>query len=352
MNKLVIIGNGFDLAHGMKTRYQDFILWYLNDIFTKLHKMGKYSDLLFELSYQINYITIWPSNFRSTQDIEEFLKHNKDLVNINRKSDFFNLLLIKDLQYNWVDIEYEYYEYLKYLYSLLERDNFTNKQQVEEEVVKLNTQFEFLKIKLVKYLTIIESEDFKRNTEIERHIDDIFSGNTRNNTIMFLNFNYTSAIEKYLPIYSKLLYKVNYIHGKLNDNSNPIIFGFGDEIDNYYQKFENLNINNFLVNFKFLNYQKASNYSDFHNFIKRSFDVHIIGHSCGISDRVLFSRIFRTEKCQRIKIFYHEKSNTENDYIDKVYELSRHFPPNNKGKLNEIVDDFTKAKPLVKWKEL
>ena len=28
MNRLVIIGNGFDLAHGLKTSYMDFINWY------------------------------------------------------------------------------------------------------------------------------------------------------------------------------------------------------------------------------------------------------------------------------------------------------------------------------------
>jgi hypothetical protein len=28
MNRLVIIGNGFDMAHGLKTSYKDFINWY------------------------------------------------------------------------------------------------------------------------------------------------------------------------------------------------------------------------------------------------------------------------------------------------------------------------------------
>ena len=28
MNRLVLIGNGFDLAHGLKTSYKDFICWY------------------------------------------------------------------------------------------------------------------------------------------------------------------------------------------------------------------------------------------------------------------------------------------------------------------------------------
>ena len=30
MNRLVIIGNGFDIAHGLKTSYMDFINWYLD----------------------------------------------------------------------------------------------------------------------------------------------------------------------------------------------------------------------------------------------------------------------------------------------------------------------------------
>ncbi len=28
MNRLVIIGNGFNMAHGLKTSYMDFINWY------------------------------------------------------------------------------------------------------------------------------------------------------------------------------------------------------------------------------------------------------------------------------------------------------------------------------------
>ncbi|MBO7224693.1 MAG: hypothetical protein J6V35_02135 [Bacteroidales bacterium] len=28
MNRIIIVGNGFDLAHGVKTSYKDFIEWY------------------------------------------------------------------------------------------------------------------------------------------------------------------------------------------------------------------------------------------------------------------------------------------------------------------------------------
>ena len=36
MNRLVIIGNGFDLAHGLPTRYADFITWYWQYRISKL----------------------------------------------------------------------------------------------------------------------------------------------------------------------------------------------------------------------------------------------------------------------------------------------------------------------------
>ena len=36
MNRIVLIGNGFDLAHGLKTSYKDFIDWYWKDWGEKL----------------------------------------------------------------------------------------------------------------------------------------------------------------------------------------------------------------------------------------------------------------------------------------------------------------------------
>ena len=36
MNRIVLIGNGFDLAHGLKTSYKNFIDWYWKDSGEKL----------------------------------------------------------------------------------------------------------------------------------------------------------------------------------------------------------------------------------------------------------------------------------------------------------------------------
>ena len=46
MNRLILIGNGFDLAHGMKTRYYDFILFYLRNAFKSSHEKIYNDDLI------------------------------------------------------------------------------------------------------------------------------------------------------------------------------------------------------------------------------------------------------------------------------------------------------------------
>jgi len=209
MNKLVIIGNGFDLAHGMKTRYQDFILWYYNSIIDKLRTDYGYTDFLITASKTYPTLNVKPAPLASTKEIIEFLRINDSILNLEFNHEFIEKLFVDCINNNWVDIEYEYFEYLKYLYSLLERDNFTNKPQVEEEVLKLNIHFEFLKKKLVEYLNTIEAAGFKKHPEIDRHFVEIFTGNTSPNSIMFLNFNYTSSIEGYLHPYSKSIYYVN-----------------------------------------------------------------------------------------------------------------------------------------------
>jgi hypothetical protein len=67
INRIVIIGNGFDLAHGLKTRYEDFIDWYWKRWFYKLKKCPNYtiSDGLCEISLVSNEST-WSHFFYET----------------------------------------------------------------------------------------------------------------------------------------------------------------------------------------------------------------------------------------------------------------------------------------------
>ena len=125
-------------------------------------------------------------------------------------------------------------------------------------------------------------------------------------------------------------------------------FGFGDEIDGYYKKIEELNINEFLNNFKSFGYFKTKNYQNLLSFIESDlFDVEILGHSCGLSDRVLLNTIFEHKKCEAIKIHYYE-NNGQNDFTFKTQEISKHFNDGvkSKAKMRERIVDFTGCQPL------
>ena len=67
MNRLILVGNGFDLAHGLKTSYKDFIDDFWEDVIFKLD-MFKSDTLLFSNEFieisQDPFPTVDISNFK------------------------------------------------------------------------------------------------------------------------------------------------------------------------------------------------------------------------------------------------------------------------------------------------
>ena len=51
MNRLIIIGNGFDLAHGLKTSSSDFLLNYLSESLNNFFESGEFSDPLLKIRF-------------------------------------------------------------------------------------------------------------------------------------------------------------------------------------------------------------------------------------------------------------------------------------------------------------
>lgn len=132
MNKLILIGNGFDLAHGMKTSYNDFILWYLIKCYTAAYNDGEYKD---EAMYIIGDKSL-PLDIDLDNSVESFINffyEKNNLGNLiaekfktnNRSFEYVNpfkttikyklihTLLSKCTHCDWVEIENEYYEQLK-----------------------------------------------------------------------------------------------------------------------------------------------------------------------------------------------------------------------------------------------
>jgi hypothetical protein len=337
MNKLFLIGNGFDLAHGLKTRYSDFLLWFINRMINMLNDSNNktYEDDL--ISIESNGYSIREIN--SLEALKDIRKRQE--IIIKAKNKFFERILNNYLNSNWVDIEYEYYLALLDLYIKYE----THKTIDKKNATGLNHCLDLLKAQLSEYLLTIPTF-IKENDAIKvcflNEMKDIPTENA-----LFLVFNYTSTIEKYLDSIDIKKRQVIYIHGKLRDKENPIIFGYGDEMNEYYSRLEDLNENEFLKNMKSFSYFKTENYSLLRSFMESNiYKVNIIGHSCGISDRLLLNSIFCNKNCDGIRIYYYQKNQNENDYFEKTLEISRHFKSEDKARMRDLIVPFSRSNPL------
>ena len=113
-----------------------------------------------------------------------------------------------------------------------------------------------------------------------------------------------------------------------------VIFGYGDELDERYKEIKNQNNNVFLRNIKSIRYLESDNYRKMLQFIDAApFQIYIMGHSCGNSDRTLLNTLFEHKNCISIKPFYYtwtEKDKDGNEqvkdnYLEIIQNISRNF---------------------------
>lgn len=384
MNRLVLIGNGFDLAHGLKTSYKDFFYWYWSQRFNNIHKVRTKTaeDILCSMTtlgydswyYLMFYNHVQLSSYDGRQLYE--MLNNENLFAINYNSLLDNIRKSIETK-GWVDIENEYYDLLK---------NYVLKHVSIPHIESLNEQLQFLQSKLVEYLNSIEISDKLLKSEIRQKIyapinltdisieseqaliDHLSSGMNQDencwnnklrqyasncysygyvsdykkkfsdkvvlndelpdelllpNQIMLLSFNYTHT--PYLYCKDGSIFSVNQIHGDLN-NPKSVIFGYGDELDENYKTLVDKNENIFLGNIKSIKYLEADNYRKMLSFIESEpYQILIMGHSCGNSDRTLLNTLFEHKNCVSIKPYYYQKDNDHDNYIELIQNISRNF---------------------------
>lgn len=326
-NKLIIVGNGFDLAHGLKTSYKDFLDWYISTSYSRFLEKRPYSDELIKFKdSRFEFGVDLPNDSKTTEDVFEHMRQSNK-YSLEYNSHFFNELAQGLRKGIWVDVECFYYKKLKEIFSRSPL-GYDKKGALK----KLNNEFDFLIRKLGEYmnhinetlpsvssLAVYESCNFNR----------VFSSYYLKQ-IKVLNFNYTDTLiaKEYVESEDNVIY----IHGKASDLAdNPVVFGYGDETDSLYQQIEDSGDNEYLAHIKSFAYFSKSNYANLISYIDSGyFEVHIVGHSCGLSDRVLLSEIFEHKYCKSIEIYYHRHPDGSDNFKTITQEISRHFKSGNK----------------------
>ena len=146
MNRIIFVGNGFDLAHRLKTKYEDFITWYL----LRLNKISKgnnslKSDGLVEFKTKKTLDTIL--NYFKGNESPEKMREYASSGNIDIKISLLLCRILKSIQTKgWVDIEADYYAML------------VECKGKKEELKRLNKDFAIIQGLLVEYLNEIQKE--------------------------------------------------------------------------------------------------------------------------------------------------------------------------------------------------
>lgn len=415
MNRIILIGNGFDLAHGLKTSYKDFMDWYWGEWYNKLTKSSNSfeSDALCEFrlfSTTENWKEVMKTHFHHL----EYTKGKDLITEVLRKreartyeeSKFMEAIRKSINTKKWVDIEYEFYKLLSYWAKHNSPQKFNTRSDLNEQLKELTGKLvEYLKnidinqtllndgIK-EKIYTPIKPQDISINgrTGFISHIDNWVKENIKEwkhrflqynidpfdqsatideverikskmseshfdyftcktypkelllpDNILLLNFNYTNTANLYLN--NKSGFELNHIHGNL-DNPDKIIFGYGDEMDDEYPTIEKRNNNELLKNMKTIRYSETDNYRKMLSFIESApYQIFIMGHSCGNSDRTLLNTLFEHDNCVSIKPYYYKKDDGTDNYIELVQNISRNFT--DMKKMRDRVVNKTYCEPLV-----
>lgn len=348
-NRIVLIGNGFDKALGLNTSYCDFILDFLVKNLTEAFEIGnnKNTNLVSFMLKSGYEPTVSDPKFlnelRNFKTVKDLLEAVSKYVTIAYKYTFFKDIITKFEDVNWVDIEQYYYEQLKDIeFNIQNSKPMYRKGKIAnklKEIIEINNCMDFLTVALNDFIKDQQNKTSISNTFFNSHLkslsDYIFNPLKWNEVlqryshlppekVIFLNFNYTNTVLKILKLAGKESNSKHiYIHGKVDDSNNPIIFGYGDDTGDVYKQLELYGNNEWLRKIKSFQYPRTNNYHRLLYYLGEiEFDVFVIGHSCGITDKTLLKTIFEHKNCLAIKNF-HYKGEVED--FDKRINISRHF---------------------------
>lgn len=361
---ILIIGNGFDLAHKLPTKYTQFLeyikVFLIFEESTKNSKSYSSSNIygnreLTSLNQDILlHIATLYSNDKNIYD--EFLNLIKD----NSWIKYFSSLYIEmDKNDGWIDFEKE----ISKIVQTLNNIRVSNNKQIKKGIPIHNLRLNKTHAKILKRFFEPENTDNSEYARIEPEtivnykkllINDLnrlirsleiylctYVQSIDTNSIDYiknlnidkvLSFNYTNTYKKiYCPNNQKIDF--DYIHGeaKIQNNEENCCLVLG--IDEF-QKGEEKNLDNEFVQFKKF-YQKilkntGAHYTDWleeHHVRKEQFrsnpsvnvelNIFIIGHSLDITDKeILYSMLI--DENPNVTIYYHSKKALEDQISNLV----------------------------------
>ncbi|MFT6502953.1 MAG: hypothetical protein ACJASQ_003085 [Crocinitomicaceae bacterium] len=356
LKRLIIVGNGIDIALGLKTGYKDFLCQYTKEKLRMILSEGKetsnsnmvfFTAKNFKVLGSTGYVAPHKKSTSTYLSIEKRLRevvdqldsiHSFDRLKKVLKEKYLSVdggdlyeALVSHIQ--WCDVEKTYYDLLAHRFET-NRTNGVDRSSQRFQIYQLNLEFEDMKISLERFI-LSEQEKispYLGQTDAFKGMIEIlcWSHRAKQENVKVLNFNYTDTILQALNEHDYNDVEVINIHGSITDSQFPIVFGFGDDTDERYRKLEDAEENEYLRHSKASKYSINDSYARLLNFLTgdgESYDVHIVGHSCGLSDRTMLKTVFDQSLCKEIHVYHYQEDEQEliDAQIEKDINIARHF---------------------------
>lgn len=333
---ILVIGNGFDLAHGLKTTYKDFLLACQND---------KLPDKFKEFC-QTN---VWLKHFltRNVNSNEEFgetwidleeeifkvIEHINKVIFWNIDKQYYNCKSLNIFKKGF------YFDFFNIVNNL--QDGRYHQDFGKQGYIICNPNLENHKIyfKTSKGLINFLYDQLREFTyAFEHYLDKIVLSNLDTKSkytlslqsgcksLFVLSFNYTDTCER---LYGKDFdIKPYYVHGKINCNNDTCKLVLGTH--SFENKPQNKNPRS-AIPYEFNVFRKHNQrhkYGTIEAYQKLLDELpksgqpifHVIGHSLDETDKKILKHLFITNKNAIINIYYHDEEAQEN-YINNITEI-------------------------------
>ena len=273
MKRILLIGNGFDLAHKLPTRYGDFL-------YVCMKYIGKEFDYD---SPNLNDLSNILSLF-----IKKYGNSYKKLIGDNIWIEYF-VKKFNKIGNNWIDFEKEIRNVCEKRIESISNKGPDFTSIIEYSMFLDNNSFDFLKMKKhhIELIKILDSYlNIINDLKTDVYSEDIL----RFAPTDVISFNYTNTYDKIYNIRNN----IDYIHGMTSSKkNNDSIDSFGDnKIDSEYAEF--------LKYFQMVNNDIKLNILDANN--KDVYSM-IFGHSLDVNDFDVISDVIN--KSKKIFILYY-----------------------------------------------
>lgn len=322
-NNILVIGNGFDLAHGRKTKYEHFLKWVCEpDEIIKAKYPEKLVEVVFPSYKNSTLMSFFISMYESRCIVDSWIDMEKELhkfiINLNRLIDSLNegeykiedkLFVIRPRSRGITDTYL-----LSRLVSIFHMDGpdiAINREYIDFwRKIDKEKVFKTIQCELVEISKMLE---FYLNSVEPLLHGEIMPLSIINqiNLAYVVSFNYTNTIQE---IYNFPEERICYVHGRINENN--IVLGYDDSdgsledlvFKKYYQRLIN---STGRIRYEFVT--EEDGFGGYH-----SPDIYFYGHSLDVSDIDILKELF--SKGGKVYIYYVDEPD-KNEKVKNVIKI-------------------------------